>query len=105
MPCVYQCRSPFGVHRTGPCKPCMEKADRLMDEQYNLIQEGKAYRAFLASEATDREWQDHLDQVCPVVPCQDCAMSWPDSCPKHHPLKSLCFDSTSLTRIPNHETR
>jgi hypothetical protein len=67
MPCVYKCKSPFGAWRSGPCKECMAEADRIMDEQHKLYQEAKAYTAFRLSEATDREWRDHIDQVAPVV--------------------------------------
>jgi|HubBroStandDraft_5_1064220.scaffolds.fasta_scaffold73130_1 hypothetical protein len=68
MPCIYQCRSPFGAWRSGPCPACQAEYDRHMDEEYALHVEQKAYVAFRKSEATDREWTDHLDQVAPVVP-------------------------------------
>jgi hypothetical protein len=65
--CIYRCKSPFGIHRQGPCKECMVRADELMDEQYELNQLQRAYKAFRKSLATDQEWADHLDQVAPVV--------------------------------------
>lgn len=38
-----------------------------MDESHALYQLGKAHRAFDKSLATDQEWQEHFDQVAPVV--------------------------------------
>lgn len=64
--CVYKCKSPFGVHRQGPCNECIKEADRLMDEQYEMHKRQKAvkaFRAWLRSLATDWEASS---QVAPV---------------------------------------
>ncbi len=67
--CIYACKSPFGfTGRTQPCAECKAEYDAWMDRsyaEYCLEKQARAVHVILP--ATDREYQEHLDQVTPVV--------------------------------------
>jgi hypothetical protein len=54
--------------------------------------------------ATDREWFEYLDQVAPVVACQDCVLSWPEYCGKHKTILSTDSHSTFIQGTNSHAT-
>lgn len=87
MPCAYACKSPFGAYRQAPCRECQAEYDRFMDESYEHYRRKAAvknFRAWLRSLAAD--WET------------------PDQAARDNHLLSICFDQTSLTRTPTHET-
>ncbi len=67
--CIYACKSPFGFSgRTQPCPECKSEYDAWMDRSYEEYKlEKLAGAAHVVLPATDREYQEHLDQVAPVV--------------------------------------
>ncbi len=50
------------------CKQCQDAYDEWVDRDYAAHCEGERAAAFYAiPEATDAEWQRHLDETCPLV--------------------------------------
>jgi hypothetical protein len=65
--CIYSCL--VKCEFRPPCEECLAEWAESTWDLHNFSRICRAHRRLLdVQTATDQEWQDHLDQVCPVVP-------------------------------------
>ncbi len=66
--CHYGCRPPYNLGAGRPCAACMRKHERDMHQSWLDHQAEKAARAFDSIlPATDREYEEYIDSVAPLV--------------------------------------